>query len=57
MVANGGGSIPATPEMMASQPNTREWIRAWVESFEGEMKEQAEELISACNALPIPHHT
>ena len=44
MVANGGGSIPATPEMMAAQPNTREWIRAWVESFEGEMQEQAEEL-------------
>ena len=44
MVANGGGSIPATPEMMAAQPNTREWIRAWVESFEGDIQEEAEVL-------------
>ena len=44
MAANGGGSIPATPQMMAAQPNTRQWVRAWVESIEGEMQEQAEEL-------------
>ena len=41
MVAS-GGSIPATPEMMAAQPNTMEWIRAWVESFEGEIAADAE---------------
>ena len=44
MVANGGGSIPATPEMMAAQPNTREWIRAWVESFEGDIQAEADVL-------------
>ena len=43
MAAN-GGSIPATPEMLAAQPNTRQWVRAWVASFEGEIEEQAEEL-------------
>ena len=44
MVANGGGSIPATPEMIAAQPNTHEWIRAWVESFEGDIQAEAEVL-------------
>ena len=44
MAANGGGSIPATPEMMAAQPNTMAWIRAWVESFEGDIQEDAEVL-------------
>ena len=42
MAAN-GGSIPATPQMLAAQPNTRSWVRAWVESFEGEIQEEADE--------------
>ena len=41
MVAS-GGSIPATPGMMAALPNTGEWARAWVESFEGEIAADAE---------------
>ena len=43
MVAN-GGSIPATPEMLAAQPNTRAWIRAWVGSFEGDIEDDADAL-------------
>ena len=43
MAAN-GGSIPATPEMLAAQPNTRAWIRAWVSSFEGDIEDDADAL-------------
>ena len=43
MAAN-GGSIPATPEMLAAQPNTRAWIRAWVGSFEGDIEDGSDAL-------------
>ena len=46
MAANGGGTIPASPAMMAAQPNTREWIAAWVASFGGDIEAHAADYVT-----------
>ena len=56
MAAN-GGSIPATPEMLAAQPNTRAWIRAWVGSFEGDIEDDADGLTEKLIAKGFHSHS
>ena len=43
-MAASGGSIPATPQMIAVRPNTREWIREWINSFDEDIVADSENI-------------